>query len=154
YSDSDGIIVSTLLADADGTWSFGQESHFSGLDADDANHWRAADVDGDGKIDLVHVEANATGALPTTARTLLSTGSATAWVEETSHPEVHDVDAARWFPADLNGDGRVDLAHVAYDAGDDLVVVTGLLSRGNGLWSPIADPSARVAGSDVGFDAS
>jgi RHS repeat-associated protein len=149
FPPTGGVFVQTVLSNGDGTWSqqplrgpfspkLSPFELFPGLRLQDTQSWRAMDVDGDGRADLVRV-GSTKGATQVT--TLLATGDAN-WTPKTywnlngmaagwdDMPAVSD--AVNWRVADTNGDGKADLVHVGRTANG--VRVHTLLSQGNGDW--------------------
>jgi RHS repeat-associated protein len=149
-----GLRVHTLVATADGGWTPRSEVAWpnaaDGFDAPDTTGWRSADVNGDGRGDLVHLQQR--NPLQIRIRTLLATGDG-GWL--TASDDVAPGGAtgatASWRPADVNADGKTDLVSVRAAAG--AVDVATLLSLGDGAWK--APPPARdvVADSKVVRDA-
>ena len=138
--DGDGEKVETLFATGNGDWRpsitptpAGSDT-WTGIPASDTSSWRAVDVNGDGKADLVHLavkpaeKAVNPGEKDTPARlqlhTLLSDGDG-SWTQRPWPPANDQAagsltsadaellsDTASWLAADTNGDGRADLVHV------------------------------------------
>lgn len=160
--------IVTLLSNADGTWRkrvtpYGftptteLRGHVKPVSHGDVNGWRALDVNGDGLTDLVHIAFRDTGATTRSSIRLRVTTLAALGDGTWSAPVGSDYDFRGNFrnpnvrgfhPADINGDGRMDLVAVESDPslllGNNANVYT-LISRGNGDWedvdSPVALPS-------------
>lgn len=102
----------------------------------DIINWRASDQNGDGMADLIHIGRTSTGIR---IHTLVSQGNgdwSTVWQEPTFQPPVAlDVlgETTRWFVADVNGDGRLDLVHVTNPG--LLLRMDALVSDGTGHWT-------------------
>ena len=128
--------VNTLLSNGDGTWTWTPSSRTDpGFVAGDELHWRPADINGDGKGDLVYVRN--IDATQTQLYTLLS-NFAPGNTTYASVPKVVAFgfpDAHNWRAADVNGDGLSDLVYVEkYSSGG--VKLNYLLSIGNGTYTP------------------
>ena len=159
--DGDTVKVETLFATADDDWrpsimpAPAGDDTWTGIPASDTSSWRATDVNGDGKADLVHLavkpaeKATNSGEKDKPARlqvhTLLSDGDG-SWTQQPWPPagdqaagslEPADADllsdTARWLTADTNGDQRADLVHLhRTDAG---LRVDSLLAGGDAGWA-------------------
>ena len=123
-----------------GDWLFRQGQCLK-LNIPHTLNWKSADVNGDGKTDLVHMDR---GTDAYVLDTLLSTGSGKWWELVTSKAGNGAMrDTPSWKTADINGDGRTDLVHVSVSSGhfDDYeenfiqdYVVHTLTSTGEGGW--------------------
>jgi RHS repeat-associated protein len=154
-----GIRVHTLLRDTDGSLrsddpisrdiSFPENA--PDLDNVDNSHWLPADVNADGRSDLVYVDYSYQDPRGIRIYTLLSDGEGT-WTAK------YDLigrdfggrnflsnmweDARRWKPIDVDGDGKVDLVHIGHIShGHPGILVTALFSNGDGTWTPPLDPA-------------
>jgi RHS repeat-associated protein len=129
--------VYTLFSLGDGTY----EAHvapnpWSGaFAAADVQHFKPADIDGDARDDLVHIEHIASGVRVN----LLRPDGLGGWVSrhddyvfQYDSPDVHS-----WWTMDVNGDARVDLIHIAVLANpppDGNLYGRALLSNGDGTF--------------------
>ncbi|MGN6869264.1 MAG: FG-GAP-like repeat-containing protein [Solirubrobacteraceae bacterium] len=138
----------TWMADAVG------EDHFANAYGDaDVRGFVPADVDGDGRMDLVKVQHNEGGSPNerTTIWTLMARGGG-SWAER-SWPLRDALPATgNWFPMEANGDGRTDLVLVRTSRNQPPEIST-LLSLGNGTWEPRANTQVSVAPAGVDLEA-
>jgi RHS repeat-associated protein len=159
-NDRGDIWVDTLLSKGDGTWDEDYRLAWHGYDA--ANHgetgadtpnWRAMDVDGDGRTDLVHLYPAGQNLR---ISTLLSNGDGN-WspLEPSQVPgvptmmEPTTVGTLSWQQADVNGDGRMDLVRLM-PLGKAGALVLSLLSGGDGItWRRERQP---ISGSFLATD--
>lgn len=117
-SGAAGITVETLRATGPGTYAFRSTPHFGPGSANPlveraARGFRMADLDNDGLTDLVHIDA-VPGA-STIVRTLRADGAGDfVEVVTTNLPSV--IGPRAWRVGDLDGDGAVDLFHIARTA--------------------------------------
>jgi RHS repeat-associated protein len=91
---------------------------FPGM-GEDVGLWRPADVDGDGRMDLVHISSAGSYLMVRTLRARpdgqftpvvslpIWQGAAELW------SDVSPLDTLHWHVADINGDGMTDLVHIA-----------------------------------------
>lgn len=117
----------------------------------DVNGWRALNINGDGRSDLVHLAFSDVGgtAQPSViVVTLRSNGDGT-WNPRPSVPYpfggqlrtlsglLRTPNVRSFVPMDINGDGRMDLVQIERDSllppGNNAVVFS-LISRGDGTW--------------------
>ena len=141
-----GIRVHTLFSNGDGRWSAAAHDPWPGFGAYDLELFRPADVNGDGRMDLVHVWHSGAGIR---VHTLMSNGNGT-WAASAYDPwpGFGAYDTGSWRPMDVDGDGAHDLVHVWHE-GTGLRVHT-LLSRRDGTWTPGGnDPWAGFGATDV-----
>ncbi|MHB8420017.1 MAG: FG-GAP repeat domain-containing protein, partial [Myxococcales bacterium] len=119
--------VITWLSQGDGSWDVVGFTSTGDTCLQGCGSWLAADVNGDGRVDLVHLTTN-----PGNVITWLSQGDG-SWdvVGFTSKGDTCLQGCGIWEAADVNGDGRVDLVHVTSVPG---VVITWL-SNGDGTFS-------------------
>ena len=107
--------------------------------------WTAADVNGDGLVDLVRVVA--TEASGTFVDSLLSNGDGHytsrggRLADDLAGGVVAGADVEHWYAVSADGDNRTDLARV-FNRGSDLVVQT-VTSRGDGTWDFARDARHR-----------
>jgi RHS repeat-associated protein len=148
--------VDTLLALGDG--QFGApvgEDHFQNEYGDaDVRGFLPADVNGDGRMDLVKVQHNEGGppGERTTIWTLIAPPPGGTWAER-SWPLTDAVPATgNWFPMEANGDGRTDLVLVRATRNQP-PEISMMLSLGDGSWSPRANTQLSVAPADVDLEA-
>lgn len=147
WAASSGIRVHTLLSQGNGNWTRVFQDAWPGFGASDVGNWRAADVNGDGREDLVHIYWTAPGNVR--IHTLFSNGNGT-WTSQ-FHDAIAgfgDSDVSKWRVTDVDGDGRKDLVHVLFT--NPGVRIHTLRSTGTGSFSyGFADPSPSFGASDV-----
>jgi len=143
-----GIRVYTLLRDADGSLrsdnSIPQDIRFPenvpDLDSLDNSHWLPADVNADGRSDLVYVDYSYQDPRGIRIYTLLSNGEGSWEPREDLHSDFGGSsmweDVGRWVPMDVDGDGKVDLVHTGRFREFPFLYVTTLFSKGDGKWTP------------------
>ncbi|MBI3343676.1 MAG: VCBS repeat-containing protein [Gammaproteobacteria bacterium] len=141
------MTVNTMLSNGDGTWTL--QNYMTppatglGLISDISN-MEAADINGDGKIDLIwqFFDGNYTYATRyhwvftlfskgdgTWAMAYTPTGASSYNGNYYSIPDFF----AKWKPGDVNGDGKTDLVYLTQNTPTTLFTQT-LLSQGNGYW--------------------
>jgi RHS repeat-associated protein len=127
-----GIRVYTLFSNGDGTWTVRHQNAWPGFGARDIFNWMPADVNGDGKSDLIHVYYLNPGIR---IHTLLSNGDGN-WTNTSEDPwsGFGAPDVRNWHVADVNGDGQSDLIQL-YNLNPGLRIHT-LVSEGDGTWRP------------------
>jgi RHS repeat-associated protein len=130
--------IVSLFSNGDGSWTRQASSVFQGS-PEPSERWLVADVNGDGRADLVQVDQTA-DAGPALVRTVLSDGRQ-GW-DAVAEPveQFTDGESTRWQVAQLNGDRQADLVRVTVrdplgTNGPSRVVVDSLLSLGNGHWT-------------------
>jgi hypothetical protein len=123
----------TLLRSANGTWTQRWSDVWPGFGDSDVRKWRVADVTGDGNVDLVHVAWSASTGIR--VHTLIADGNG-GWnrIYRDAWPGFGLSDVENWRVADVSGDGKVDLVHLAWSASSGIRVHT-LVSNGNGTWT-------------------
>lgn len=115
-------------------WSFAYQDAWYGFGSSDVTKWRTADVNGDGRSDLVNITWSSTTGIR--VHTMFSSGNGnwtTMWQD--AWPGFGLGDVANWRVMDINADGRMDLVHVAWSA--SVIRVHSLISRGDGTWSRV-----------------
>ena len=163
YASSSGLTLRVLLSDGDGTFTAATTANerpvtsgsYGGTD------WARglADVNGDGRVDLVLHKASAGANTGLTLRVLLSDGDGTFTAATTANerPVISgSYGGSDWTRglADVNGDGRMDL--VLHKASTDSTGITlrVLLSDGDGTFTAAttADERPVTSGSYGGSD--
>ncbi len=162
HAPEGGSRVYSLLSNGNGTW-LPIISLVPQLTAQDLLSWRLADVDSDGRTDLLRVdflETAADGGWAIRVTTLRALGDgqwdppstqdiseSAAWHDWTSaspHPSWKPMNSNAWQVVDANGDGRADLMHIDVtrdQAGGNRLSVHTLLALPSGGWSL---PRSRV----------
>ena len=124
------MVVDALTPQPDGHWTDDRRSmrRPEGVDGS----WRALDVNGDRRTDLVNIRMSH-GRL--SLLTLINNGPGSDWTPVAT-PWVQlpgaDGDLSSWLTGDFTGDGTSDLAHIQQDGND--LHVSVLASRGDGTW--------------------
>ena len=137
YVYPSGDIVWTFLSNGNGSYTAKTYSLGSGFDAG-GGIWEPADVNGDGKSDLVYVYPGGD-----IVWTFLSNGDGSYTPKTYSLGSGFDAGGGYWMTGDANGDGKADLIYV-YPSGD---IVWTYLSNGDGSYS------AKTYSLGTGFDA-
>ena len=139
-----GLRIHAALSTGPGSWAFTFQDVNTGYGANDMASWKIADVNGDGRPDLVdtfYLGQNGPG-IPSGLRvhSLLSTGPGT-WVftYQDINPGYGANDMANWKVMDIDGDGLADLVDTFYLGQNAAGTPSGLrvhraLSRGDGTW--------------------
>jgi RHS repeat-associated protein len=135
--------IDTLLSNGDGTWrqKFPFVDVWRGAQIQ-SPPWRAMDVNGDGREDLVQVTrllAPSDSLQPGLyIKTYLADGDGGWSGQPLRGPfDVAGSDTAAWRPIDVDGDGRTDLVRVeghAVSSASVRIAVTSLLARGRSEW--------------------
>ena len=107
--------------------------------------FRPMDVNGDGLVDLVHVQSGS-GMPNTIIRSLINAGDGT-FREVSETAAMAFLDVSRWRALDANGDGLADLIHIRRTLGTS-VSFTVLLSRGNGTFGAQAIHTSVISNFD------
>ncbi|MET8151721.1 FG-GAP-like repeat-containing protein [Actinoplanes sp. NPDC049668] len=133
YRADQVLRINTLLSTGDAAWTPRPGRVPGEPPAAGPLSWQQADVNGDGRTDLVRVRPVAGGGW---VDTVLSTGDGLRWRRATQpFAGTHlAVDARRWLVADANGDGKADL--VRPDRTATGISVRSLLAHGDGRWRP------------------
>ena len=135
YLPGKGMYVLTFLSKGDGTWTPGGELSWPHYGVNDSRNWQVADVDGNGKDDLVDVLYLAPGLR---IHTLLSNGNGTFAIRaDDPWPGYGFNDVKNWKVADVDGDQKADLVDAFYLAPG--LRVHSLRSKGDGTWVGKAD---------------
>ncbi len=112
-----GIRIYTILASESGHWEarveFFPDDLWQGANIEDSPQWKPMDVDGDGKVDLVHIH-HSLGRNPGLHVTTLFSKGDGKWTPVFPDPlsDITISDTANLRPMDVNGDGKMDLVHV------------------------------------------
>lgn len=139
-----GVRVEMLMSRGDGTWEATTRDYFQAASAAlvAASEFRPMDVNGDGLLDLVHVQSG--GSMTNTLiRTLINVGDRT-FLEAEDTAGMMFTDVTRWRALDANGDGLADLIHIRRSALGHDVSFNVLLSRGNGTFGDHAIHTSGV----------
>lgn len=144
--DTDGsrLRVYTMFSNGDGTFTPQVHENLNITHAPDLGNYWPLDVDGDGTMDLVHLAPSVSGVR---VDQLLSRGDGT-WTTSQKYyfqgatPRI--VGATSFKPADLNGDGLVDLVHVYSGVGVTGTAIRALLNRGDGTFGEVSSVIAST----------
>lgn len=101
---TDADYVHPWLSNGDGTFSVTAFQHAPRYN-NRSGRWLAADINGDGRTDLVHLLHD------DYIHPWLSNGNGTFDVKQFRPRPGYAVDSGTWMTGDLNGDGRMDLIH-------------------------------------------
>ncbi len=133
--------VDTFLANGAGGWTRHGPFSFvwTVVDHTSPSDWHSADVDGDGRTDLVALEWSRGDYHPEGlyVRTLLANGVG-GWRQAPLRgpfappPATYSFDTRNWGTLDVDGDGRTDLVHLVTSRAS--IRVTTLLARGDADW--------------------
>lgn len=146
--------ITTLFARENGQWRAASASIpqamaqlWDNVSPTDTLQWRDADVNGDGKIDLVHFAVTAAGLR---IHTLLSGGNGINWTQRWQELPFAGADLplladrTAWLTTDLDKDGRTDFVHVHRQQSNLRLDI--LTSAGDGLFTAetatFADPGS------------
>lgn len=134
------VRASVLRAAGDGAWVASSGWHFQGVADPAVAYFQATDIDGDGRGDLVHVafDRDSNDGNNTQIRVLRSRGDG-HFDELASRLAQPRVDATRYRPVDLDGDGHIDLAMIQ-PVIDQAAALVGLVSQGDGTFVPRVVP--------------
>lgn len=114
----------TWISNGDGTFRVGTFRPWAGY-AIPNGVWQTADLNGDGRVDLVHIVQGADY-----AHTWMSNGDGTFRVGTFRPWAGYAMPNGQWLASDVNGDGRTDLSHIV-NGGD---YVHNWLSNGDGTF--------------------
>ena len=117
--------VHTWISNGDGTHAVGTFRPWAGY-AIPNGVWLTADINGDGKTDIVHAVANSDY-----VHTWISNGNGTFNVGTFRPWAGYGIPNGNWMTADLNGDGKADIVHAV--ANTDYVHTW--MSNGNGSFN-------------------
>jgi uncharacterized protein YjaZ len=142
--------VHTWMSNGDGTFAVGTFSPWAGYAVPNGG-WRVADLNADGRADLVHLVEGADY-----VHTWMSNGDGTFAVGTFSPWAGYAVPNGDWMAADLNGDRRTDLVHLVN--GTDYVHTW--MSNGDGTfavgtfspWAGYAVPNGPWRVADLNAD--
>jgi len=138
--------ITIFLGNGDGTFAVAGSSPAIGMNPSGI---AAADINGDGNADLVVSQMSSSGNGEIVV--FFGNGDGT-FSEASSSPISVGSDAASIIPADLNGDGKIDLVL----SGNGQSGVTLLLGKGDGTFSVVAGPAqageANAAVADLNND--
>ncbi len=131
---------------AGGCWaaSFSPFVIHSAPTVDDARSWREADVNGDGRPDLVRISNRSPGVVVETRLRNADGSFSTAPADDTFYwgDKLPSARAASFILADFDGDGRTDIVYPKYrpDLNPHQVELLTLSSQGTGLFHQIDNP--------------
>ena len=142
--------VHTWISNGNGTFNVGTFRPWAGYGIPNGN-WMTADLNGDGKADIVHAVANTDY-----VHTWMSNGNGTFNVGTFRPWAGYGIPNGNWMTADLNGDGKADIVHAV--ANTDYVHTW--MSNGNGSfnvgtfrpWAGYAIPNGVWMTSDLNGD--
>ena len=147
------LYLDVVRSDGNGSWTgLPSQSVWPGFGGDDVLSWRPMDIDGDGRIDFVHVSAVAgTGsARAVELRILHSRSDGTyARLSPAAIPGLDaTVDPGGWRPAGVNGDRAADLVSVT--AVGATIRVHSLLGDGAGTFTLVTSSPTPAATPQAG----
>lgn len=159
---SGGMRVVTLASDGRGGWARTADAVvFTGAGPFASLGFAPADLDGDGRSDLIAIDATSASGAPQ-LRSLRSTGTGSWLASATTAPTANAAgsprtvsygrDVAAFSVADVNGDGKTDLVRLrvpdlfgrVLSPGD--VQIVALLSHGDGAFTATETYAGLVAG--------
>lgn len=128
-----GLRIHYAISNSDNSWTFGYRDVNTGYGNPNMANWRVADINGDGRVDLVEPYFRGAGAgLRIHYVTSNSNGTWTFGYRDVNSG-YGNANMANWRVGDVNGDGRDDLVEPYYLApGLRIHYVT---SNANGTWS-------------------
>jgi hypothetical protein len=149
YADGPGL-VSALRSDGAGGFTVTQSSPWSDYALPNGN-WLSADLNGDGRLDMVHAVNNSDY-----VHTWISNGDGTYAVGTFRPWAGYAIPNGVWLTADINGDGKTDIVHAV--ANSDYVHTW--ISNGNGTfnvgtfrpWAGYAIPNGVWLTADINGD--
>jgi len=142
--------VHTWISNGDGTFAFGTFRPWAGYGIPNGN-WMTADINGDGRTDIVHAVANTDY-----VHTWISNGNGSFNVGTFRPWAGYGIPNGIWMTADINGDGRTDIVHAV--ANTDYVHTW--ISNGNGSfnvgtfrpWAGYGIPNGNWMTADINGD--
>ena len=149
YADGPGL-VSAMRSDGAGGFVVTQSSPWSDYALPNGN-WLSADLNGDGRMDMVHAVNNSDY-----VHTWISNGDGT-YVVGTFRPWAgYAIPNGIWLTADINGDGKTDIVHAVANS----EYVHTWISNGNGTfnvgtfrpWAGYAIPNGNWMTADINGD--
>ncbi|HNP28525.1 MAG TPA: VCBS repeat-containing protein, partial [Nitrospirales bacterium] len=117
--------VHTWTSNGNGTFNVGTFRPWKGYGIPNGI-WLTADINGDGKTDIVHAVQNADY-----VHTWTSNGNGTFNVGTFRPWKGYGIPNGKWLTADLNGDGKTDIVHVVQNAD----YMHTWMSNGNGTFN-------------------
>ena len=149
HADGPGL-VSALRSDGAGGFTVTQSSPWSDYGLPNGN-WLSADLNGDGRLDMVHAVNNSDY-----VHTWISNGDGTHAVGTFRPWAGYAIPNGVWLTADINGDGKTDIVHAV--ANSDYVHTW--ISNGNGTfnvgtfrpWAGYAIPNGVWLTADINGD--
>jgi RHS repeat-associated protein len=148
----------TLISYGDGTWKPAPSPFFQRITLSPGKEfpvgysalmWMPIDVDGDGRVDLVHVRHEKNEVI---VYVLFSKGNGTwTWNLQPIKNVIGILtsDEKNWHPADVNGDGRIDLVLITCTNSQSKVHT--LISQGTNFSSVISQPLVPPTGEKLDF---
>lgn len=153
-TDCNRVAIRTCLATATGFAACNEQapSALGNIEAWVSGGFRAVDVDGDGRQDIVQLTESGT-----TTITYVYRSNGTGFEPANSASPLTEKQYPDWFPMDVNGDGKTDLLNIHIEAGGnpdncdagDINLWYVLLSNGTNNYKPyyrISQNGCRAAG--------
>lgn len=139
-----GPLVTSLIATDKGYTTHGYSPRPGTARFTVSHRWRIADVNADGKSDLIYLDYRTTGGVAAPVSeiqvgTWLSTAGSNEWEYKASRVFVGLSERHRntlnWRVVDINGDGKNDLTSIDRDETTGSLATWTLLSTGDGTWT-------------------